>query len=100
MSLTQPRRAKCAIIGSGNIGTDLMIKIGRLSSTLEVAALVGIDPASEGLRRAASLGAAAIPTGIDGLLEMPGLDDISIVFDPASAGAHPRPHPVFPPHRQ
>ena len=90
MSLTQPRRAKCAIIGSGNIGTDLMIKIGRLSSTLEVAALVGIDPASEGLRRAASLGVAAIPTGIDGLLEMPGFDDISIVFDATSAGAHHR----------
>src|SRR3546814_6675340 len=67
-----------------------MIKIGRLSSTLEVAALVGIDPASEGLRRAASLGVAAIPTGIDGLLEMPGFDDISIVFDATSAGAHHR----------
>ncbi len=49
-------KTKVAIIGSGNIGTDLMIKILRLSKVLEMAVFVGIDPESDGLRRAVRLG--------------------------------------------
>jgi acetaldehyde dehydrogenase len=81
-------RTRVAVIGSGNIGTDLMIKILRLSETLEMAALVGIDPASDGLARAASLGVATTAEGIDGLIALPGFDTIDIVFDATSAGAH------------
>jgi acetaldehyde dehydrogenase len=80
--------AKVAVIGSGNIGTDLMIKIMRTSSNLEMAAMVGIDPGSDGLARAARLGACAIATGVAGLLEHPVFDEIDIVFDATSAGAH------------
>ena len=57
---------KCAIIGSGNIGTDLMIKILRTSDILELAALVGIDPDSDGLARAKKMGVAVTDKGIDG----------------------------------
>ena len=57
-------KIKVAIIGSGNIGTDLMIKILRLSKTLEVTALAGIDPQSEGLRLAKRLGVATTSGGI------------------------------------
>ena len=81
-------KAKVAIIGSGNIGTDLLIKIKRLSEVLEIVAMVGIDPESDGLQRAARLGVVAIPNGIDGLIAMPGFEDIEIVFDATSAGAH------------
>ncbi|MBX3484287.1 acetaldehyde dehydrogenase (acetylating) [Phenylobacterium sp.] len=77
-----------AIIGSGNIGTDLMIKIMRLSETLEVTAMVGVDPASDGLARAVRLGVATTNDGLDGLLAMPAFKDIRIVFDATSAGAH------------
>ncbi len=81
-------KTKVAIIGSGNIGTDLMIKILRLSKSLEVAALVGIDPASDGLERAGRLGIATTANGIDGLVAMEAFPDIEIIFDATSAGAH------------
>jgi acetaldehyde dehydrogenase len=83
-------RTKIAIIGSGNIGTDLMIKVMRLSNSLEVAAMVGVDPASDGLARAARLGVATTADGIEGLVAMPGFRQIEIVFDATSAGAHVR----------
>ena len=83
-------KTKVAIIGSGNIGTDLMIKIMRLSDTLEVAAMVGIDPQSDGLKRAARMGVAITHDGLDGLMTMPEFDQIDLVFDATSAGAHKR----------
>jgi acetaldehyde dehydrogenase len=85
-----PGKLKIAIIGSGNIGTDLMIKIVRLSEILEVAALVGIDAGSDGLRRAAEMGVPVTAGGIEGLVAMPGFAGIAIVFDATSAGAHER----------
>ncbi|KOQ99550.1 acetaldehyde dehydrogenase (acetylating) [Pluralibacter gergoviae] len=81
-------KVKVAIIGSGNIGTDLMIKILHNSASLEVAALVGIDPASDGLARAARMSVTAISSGVEGLIAMPGFSDIKIVFDATSASAH------------
>ena len=81
---------KVAIIGSGNIGTDLMIKIVRTSRALELAALVGIDPRSHGLALAERLGVATTAEGVDGLVKMPGFAEIALVFDATSAGAHAR----------
>jgi acetaldehyde dehydrogenase len=81
-------RLSVAVIGSGNIGTDLMIKILRHAKHLELAAMVGIDAASDGLARAARLGVPTTADGIDGLLAMPGFNDLRIVFDATSAGAH------------
>jgi acetaldehyde dehydrogenase len=81
-------KLKAAIIGSGNIGTDLMIKILRHGKHLEVAAMVGIDPASDGLARAARLGVATTHEGVEGLTRLPVFDDIDFVFDATSAGAH------------
>ena len=81
-------KVKVAIIGSGNIGTDLMIKIIRTSDVLEMAAFVGIDPESDGLKRAARLGVATTADGIDGLVALPAWPDIGIVFDATSAAAH------------
>jgi acetaldehyde dehydrogenase len=83
-----PEKTKVAIIGSGNIGTDLMIKVMRLSKVLEMGAFVGIDPESDGLKRAARLGVPITAGGIDGLVAMPEFKDIKIVFDATSAGAH------------
>jgi acetaldehyde dehydrogenase len=83
-------KAKAAIIGSGNIGTDLMMKVIRTSSLIEMAALVGIDPDSDGLRRARELGVLAISDGLDGLVAHDAWRDIEIVFDATSAGAHYR----------
>jgi acetaldehyde dehydrogenase len=83
-------KTKVAIVGSGNIGTDLMIKVLRLSERLEMSALVGIDPESDGLKRAARLGVPVTAGGIDGLVAMPRFTDIDIVFDATSAGAHRR----------
>ncbi|SOZ39203.1 acetaldehyde dehydrogenase (acetylating) [Cupriavidus neocaledonicus] len=83
-------KLKAAIIGSGNIGTDLMIKILRNSRHLEMAAMVGIDPASDGLARAARLGVATTHEGAEGLTRLPVFDDIDFVFDATFAGAHVR----------
>jgi acetaldehyde dehydrogenase len=83
-------KTKVAILGSGNIGTDLMIKVLQTSETLEVGALVGIDPNSDGLERARRLGVRALTGGVDDLLDMPGFDDIRIIFDATSAKAHGR----------
>jgi acetaldehyde dehydrogenase (acetylating) len=75
-----------AILGSGNIGTDLMMKLDR-SQILQLTAVIGIDPESDGLRRARELGYAGVATGIDGFLADPNLE-ADIVFDATSAKAH------------
>jgi acetaldehyde dehydrogenase len=77
-----------AIIGSGNIGTDLMIKILRGNGPLTVGAMVGIDAASDGLARAARMGVPTTADGVDGLLAMTNFSDIKVVFDATSATAH------------
>ena len=81
-------KRKVAIIGSGNIGTDLMIKILRHGVHLEMAVMVGIDPESDGLARARRMGVATTHEGVTGLIAMPEFADIDIVFDATSAGAH------------
>jgi acetaldehyde dehydrogenase len=91
-------KTKVAIIGSGNIGTDLMIKVMRLSNQLEMGAFVGIDPESDGLERAARMGVPVTAKGIDGLVAMPGFADIAIVFDATSAGAHQHHNAVLQAH--
>ena len=81
-------KTKVAIIGSGNIGTDLMIKVMRTSQHLEMGAMVGIDPASDGLARAKRLGFQTTHEGVEGLMALPDFDEIEIVFDATSAKAH------------
>jgi acetaldehyde dehydrogenase len=92
------RKTKVAIIGSGNIGTDLMMKVLRHGGAVEMSMLVGIDPASEGLARAARLGVACTDRGIEGLLESQLFGDIGIVFDATSARAHARHAEILRPH--
>jgi acetaldehyde dehydrogenase len=82
------KKLKAAVIGSGNIGTDLMIKIMRHGKNIERAAMVGIDAASDGLARAASLGVPTIHEGIEGLMRSPVFELIDLVFDATSASAH------------
>jgi acetaldehyde dehydrogenase len=82
------RKLKVAIVGSGNIGTDLMIKIMRNAQHLEMGAMVGIDPASDGLARAARLGITTTHEGVAGLARLPVFEEIDFVFDATSASAH------------
>lgn len=82
------RKLKAAIIGSGNIGTDLMIKILRNGKNIEMGAMVGIDPNSDGLARAARMGVATTHQGVEGLARLSVFSDIDFVFDATSAGAH------------
>ncbi len=97
MSSETNTRTKVAIIGSGNIGTDLLIKVLRLSDTLEIAAMAGIDPDSDGLARARRLKVATTHEGVDGLVKLDEFADVEIVFDATSAGAHKRHEEVLRP---
>jgi acetaldehyde dehydrogenase len=77
-----------AIIGSGDVGIDLMIKVLNDDGPLTVAVMVGSDPDSDGLVRAARIGVPTTARGVDGLLAMPHFGDIRIVFDTTSADTH------------
>lgn len=91
-------KTQVAIIGSGNIGTDLMFKILRTSKHLEVVAMVGIDPDSDGLARAKHQGLATTHKGVEGLLDMPDMKNIKLVFDATSAPAHKHNYELLRPH--
>ena len=82
------KKVKAAIIGSGNIGTDLMMKIMRQGQFIEMAALVGIDPKSDGLERARRLGVMTTSEGVSGLIGDDIMSGIDLVFDATSASAH------------
>lgn len=84
------QQLRAAVIGSGNIGTDLLIKSKRTSDKVDIIAMVGIDPESDGLARAKRLGIATTSDGIDGLVGSDEFADIDLVFDATSAGAHAR----------
>jgi acetaldehyde dehydrogenase len=77
-------RVRAAILGPGNIGTDLLIKMLKIP-TIEVALMAGVDPDSEGLKRARALGVATSADGVESVLARP---DVELVFDATSAGAH------------
>jgi acetaldehyde dehydrogenase len=86
--MTRAQRWPVAIIGSGNIGTDLMLKILESDGPLTVGAMVGIDLDSDGLARARRSGVPATADGVEGLLGMAGFADIKLAFDATSATAH------------
>ncbi|VWC03980.1 acetaldehyde dehydrogenase (acetylating) [Burkholderia lata] len=81
------KKIKCALIGPGNIGTDLLYKLRR-STVLEPVWMVGVDPASDGLARAREFGLKTTDKGVDGLLPHVVADDIRIAFDATSAYVH------------
>lgn len=81
-------RVKAVIIGSGNIGTDLMMKMLKYPQNMELVAVVGIDAGSEGLAMARAHGLATTHEGIEGLRRLPCYGDIGIAFDATSAYAH------------
>lgn len=81
-------RVKVVVIGSGNIGTDLMLKLLKRPGAMELAAVVGIDPASEGLALARAHGVATTHEGVEGLQRLPCYGEVAIAFDATSAYAH------------
>ncbi len=93
-------KTQVAIIGSGNIGTDLMFKIINASQRLDMAALVGIDPESDGLARAKKLNIPTTHQGIDGLVGLPNFEQIELVFDATSAAAHEKHDQILRQHQK
>ena len=89
------KKTSCAIIGSGNIGTDLMLKIANTSKSLNLIGVIGIDPESEGLAMASTMNIATSSTGLQGFMEMPEYSDTQIFFDATSAGAHQMHHDLI-----
>jgi len=87
MSETMNKKLKAVIIGPGNIGTDLLMKMKR-SNWIEPVWMVGIDETSEGLKRAREMGIKTCATGVDGVLEHIIADDVRIAFDATSAYVH------------
>src|SRR2546428_832080 len=81
------KKVKCALIGPGNIGTDLLAKLQR-SAVLEPVWMVGIDPGSDGLRKAREMGIKTTAASVDGLLPHVVADGVQIAFDATSAYAH------------
>ena len=81
------QKIKCALIGPGNIGTDLLAKLQR-SPVLEPVWMVGIDPESDGLKRAREMGIKTTSDGVDGLIPHMQADGVQIVFDATSAYVH------------
>ena len=88
-------KTNCAIIGSGNIGTDLMLKIAHTSKSLNLIGVIGIDPESEGLAMAGTMNIATSSKGLQGFMEMPEYSDTQIIFDATSAGAHQMHHDLI-----
>ena len=88
-------KTNCAIIGSGNIGTDLMLKIINTSKSLNLTGVIGIDPESEGLAMAKSMNVSISSSGLQGFMEMPEYADTKIFFDATSAGAHQMHHDLI-----
>ena len=88
-------KTNCAIIGSGNIGTDLMFKIANTSKSLNLIGVIGIDPESEGLAMASTMNISTSSTGLQGFMEMPEYSDTQIFFDATSAGAHQMHHDLI-----
>ncbi|MDB9813734.1 acetaldehyde dehydrogenase (acetylating) [Gammaproteobacteria bacterium] len=88
-------KTNCAIIGSGNIGTDLMLKIAHTSKSLNLIGVIGIDPESEGLAMAGTMNIATSAKGLQGFMEMPEYSDTQIIFDATSAGAHQMHHDLI-----
>ena len=88
-------KTNCAIIGSGNIGTDLMLKIAHTSKSLNLIGVIGIDPESEGLAMAGTMNIGTSSKGLQGFMEMPEYSDTQIIFDATSAGAHQMHHDLI-----
>ncbi|CUU05131.1 acetaldehyde dehydrogenase [Candidatus Kryptobacter tengchongensis] len=92
----QNGKVKCAIVGSGNIGTDLLIKILRYSKNLEPVMMIGIDPSSDGLARAKRLGIETTYEGIEGFLKRKDVvEQVKIIFEATSARAHLQNAPIY-----
>lgn len=90
--MNTPNKVKVGILGSGNIGSDLMYKLLKQDTSMELALFAGIDPQSEGLARAKAEGISTSCGGIDAILENP---EVRIVFDATSARAHKAAAPLL-----